>query len=89
MKIKKGFVLREIADTIVVVPTGVLLNEFKGVMNLNETGKFIWELLQENDMTVEEIANKLVEVYGLEKDKALESTVKFIEKLKNVNVFED
>ena len=34
------FVLREIADTIVVVPTGVLLNEFKGVMNLNETGKF-------------------------------------------------
>ena len=56
---------------------------------MNETGKFIWELLQENDMTVEEIANTLVEVYGLEKDKALESTVKFIEKLKNVNVFED
>ncbi len=87
MKIKEGFFLREIADTTVVVPTGILIHEFKGVIHLNETGKFIWELLQE-DITIEEIADKLVEKYKFDQERAIKSTQKFIEQLQNANVFE-
>ena len=87
MKIRKGFVLREIADSIVVVPTGELMKEFKEMINLNSTGKFIWELLQE-DMTVEQIADKLMEKYGIDREKAMQGAQNFAKKLKDANVLE-
>ena len=46
MKIKEGFVTREIADTIVAVPTGKLVNEFQGMIQLTDSSKFVWDLLQ-------------------------------------------
>ncbi len=90
MKIRKGFVLREIADTIVVVPTGELINEMKGMIHLNITGKFIWELLEKEDLTIEEIANRLMKEYGAEfdRERAMQSTEKFVQKLKDANVLE-
>ena len=48
MRVKEGFVIREIAGSIVVVPTGDLLKEYRGMLTLNEAGKFIWELLEQN-----------------------------------------
>lgn len=88
MKIKEGFVLREIADSIVVVPTGNLVNEFKGMINLNRTGKFIWELLKE-DSTTEIIAKKLVETYKIDENKAKEDAEKFVQKLRDAKIIEE
>ena len=88
MKIKDGFVLREIADKIVVVPTGDLINEFNGMINLNGTGKFIWEQLGENT-TVEDIVNKLMQKYGIDENKAKEDTEKFIQKLRDAKIIEE
>lgn len=88
MKIKDGFVLREIADTIVVVPTGELAKEFNGMINLNKTGKFIWELLQIN-LPVEEIANKLAIEYNIDKNKSKNDVEMFINKMKEANIFEE
>ena len=88
MRVKKGFVLREIADTIVVVPTGDLLDEFKGLINLNSTGKFIWGLLQK-DITLEEIADKFAGEYKVDKDTAMQNTEKFVQSLKNANIIEE
>ena len=87
MKIRKGFVLREIADSIVVVPTGDLMKEFKGMINLNATGKFIWELLQE-EMTIDQVADKLMERYGIDQEKAKQGAENFAKKLKEANVLE-
>ena len=56
MKIKEGFVTRKIADTIVAVPTGELVNEFQGMIKLTDSAKFVWDLLQQ-DTTMDEIAN--------------------------------
>lgn len=88
MKIKEGFVLREIADSIVVVPTGNLVNEFKGMINLNRTGKFIWELLKE-DTTIEIITKKLVETYKIDEEKAKADTEKFVQKLRDAKIIEE
>ncbi len=46
MKIKDDFVLRKVADSYVVVPVNSLTLDFNGVMNLNETGAFLFEALQ-------------------------------------------
>ncbi len=88
MRIRKGLVLREIADTIVVVPTGNLIKEINGTIQLNETGKFIWQLLEKEDLSMEEIANQLIEKYKFDQERAIYSTEKFIQKLKDAKVLE-
>ena len=42
MKIKNGFVLRVVGGESVVVPVGEMSKKFHGMINLNETGAFLW-----------------------------------------------
>jgi tRNA U34 5-carboxymethylaminomethyl modifying GTPase MnmE/TrmE len=46
MKIKQGFVVREVAGKSVAVATGALSREFHGMVTLNGTGKFLFEELK-------------------------------------------
>ena len=46
MKIKQGFILREVAGSYLVVAVGEAVKRFNGVINLNETGAFLWRLLE-------------------------------------------
>ncbi len=85
MKIREGFVVREIKDAIVAVPTGDIVREFGGIINLNQTGKFMWEVLEE-DRTVEEVAERLAEKYHVDKERAMRSAEKFIQQLREANV---
>ena len=88
MKIKEGFVTREIADTIVAVPTGDLVNEFQGMIKLTHSSKFVWDLLQE-DVTIEEIADKLSQKYNLDINKAKSDIEKFVNNLKASNLIDE
>lgn len=88
MKVKDGFVTREIANTIVAVPTGELVEEFQGIINLTNSAKFVWDLLQE-DTTIEEISKKLSEKYNIDINRAKEDVEIFIKMLKDSNVIEE
>ena len=88
MKIKAGFVTREIAGTIVAVPTGELVNEFQGMINLTNSAKFVWDLLQE-DITMDEIAVQLSKEYNLDINKAKSDVENFINKLRASNLIEE
>lgn len=88
MKIKDGFLLREIANMIVAVPTGDLVNEFQGIIHLNATSRFMWELL-ENDISENELAQKLVEKYQIDEERAKANVTKFIENLRSTNIIEE
>ena len=88
MKIKAGFILRDVAGKTFVVATGELSKKFKGMITLNETGKFIWKLL-ENDITKEEIVEKMLEVYeGVERSLVEKDVDIFVEKLVRDNILE-
>lgn len=80
MKIKEGFMLRSVADNYVVVPVGKASIEFKGLINLNHVGAFIWKCL-ESDTTVNEVINKVVNEYGIDKELAEKDVNSFINKL--------
>ncbi len=88
MRVKEGFVLREIADSIVVVPTGELLKEYRGMITLNESAKFIWELLQK-DISKEDLVAKFAEEYHLDLEKAEVDAEKFLQTLKENKVLMD
>ena len=88
MKIRNGFILRDVAGKTFVVATGELSKEFAGMITLNETGKFIWNLLQ-NDVTAEEIVNALLSEYeGADREVVEKDVDNFIALLKGDNVLE-
>ena len=80
MKIKKGFVLRVVGGEHVVVPVGEMSKQFHGMINLNETGAFLWKLL-EKDCEKEDLLNALLEEYDVEKSVAESDVCAFITKL--------
>ena len=88
MKIKEGFIIREIAGSFVVVPVGQNLVDFSSMITLNETGAFLWNCLTE-DTTEEILCQKLLSEYeGIEKDEALSDINEFINILKEKNILE-
>ena len=87
MKIKNDFVLRKVADSYVVVPVNSLTLDFNGVMNLNETGAFLFEQLQ-NGIEKEELVWKMLDEYDVTEEKASADIDAFLNKLKDADVFE-
>jgi len=69
MKIKDGFLLREIVGTNVVIPTGERVIEFNGMITLNDVGAFIWSQLQ-NECTFNELLTSILDRYDVDADTA-------------------
>lgn len=88
MKIKNGFVIRDVAGKTFVVATGELSKTFKGMITLNETGKFIWKLL-ENDIEREAIVDAIMKEYDVQDRAMVEKDVNtFIDKLAGDSIIE-
>jgi hypothetical protein len=85
MKIKSGFVIREIAGQYMAVPVGERVNDLHGMIALNETGAFIWKLL-EDEKTEEDLARALTEEYEVSYEEALEAVREFLELILNENL---
>ena len=63
MKIKNGFVLEEVGTGYLAVAVGERAKDFSGLVRMNGTGAFFWELLSENDMTKEELLARVLSEY--------------------------
>lgn len=87
MKIKEDFILRKVADSYVVVPVNKLTLNFNGIINLNETGAFLFELLQ-NGAEREELVSKMLEEYDVTPEKAEKDIDVFISKVKEADILE-
>ncbi len=87
MKIKENFMLRKVADTYVVVPVGAAASEFRGMVNLNEAGAFLWKAL-EVETNEDEVVKKFLEQYDVDEETAGRDVSAFINEIKNSNLFE-
>lgn len=85
MKIKDGYILREVAGSFIVVAVGDAVKDFNGVINLNETGAFLWKIL-ESGATEEELLKKLLEEYDVGEQTAKNDLEKFINKLQEAKL---
>ena len=88
MKIKSGFVVRKIANQYMAVPVGARAKVLHGMLGLNETAAFIWELLKE-ERTEEELAALVFEEYEISEEHALEAVQRFCKSLQEEGVLED
>lgn len=80
MKIKEGFVLRDIGNQTVVVATGEASQDFYGMIKLNQTGKLIWEGISDG-LSEELIISKLLDKYDVDKNKAEFDVRQMIDKM--------
>ena len=87
MKIKKDFILRKVADSYVVVPVNKMTLDFNGIINLNETGAFLFELLQKGAER-EDLINKMLEEYDVDREKAAADIDIFLQKVRDADVLE-
>ena len=87
VKVKGGFILKKIAGSYIVVPLRERIQTFSAVINLNETGAFLWDKLQE-DISEEELIKALMDEYDVDEDRAKADIGVFIDRLSNEKLLE-
>jgi hypothetical protein len=87
MKMKSGFVIKEVSDKLIVIPTGSEVINFRGIMTLNESGKLIIDLLQ-NEIELEEIIKEFERIYNVTYDIAKRDVEAFIDQLRSHNLIQ-
>ena len=89
MKIKSGFVLEEVGGSYLAVAVGARAKEFSGLVRMNGTGAFLWELLSKGDMTRETLLEAMLGEFEVERDVALADIVAFEKKLADNGILEN
>ena len=80
MKQSPDFLLRDVANSVVLVPVGAATERFPGMITLNETGKILWEAL-ETEQTLDSLTAKLLEEYEVTREQAQTDVENFLKKL--------
>lgn len=88
MKISNQFALREIAGNYIIVPFGENTVSFNSMITLNETGAFLWKLL-ENQSTKDELLSRMLEEYEIDEATASQHIDNFITKLIEVGIIKN
>ena len=87
MKIKEGFVLRQVADNWIVLPVGQASVNFNGMMSLNESGALLWQALEKGGDRIA-LAEALLAEYEVEREEALADVDAFLTALTKAGCIE-
>lgn len=87
MKIRDDFILRKISDSYVVVPVGKAVVDFRGMVNLNESGALLFKTLQ-NGADEKELVRVLLNEYDVDESVAKKDVKHFLSKVKDAGIFE-
>ena len=88
MKIKKGFELRKICGENIVIAHGVENIDFTKIITLNESAAFIWQQVEGEDFTEEEMAKFLLDEYEVDETQALADVKALTESWKQAGLVE-
>lgn len=86
MRISKDFIIRKIAGEHVVVPTGKEALKFQGLITVNEVGTFLWEMLQTQDRTMDELLDAVCDEYEADRAEAEKDIGDFLEKIRREGI---
>ena len=74
MKIKNGFVLREMCGENIVTAEGMENINFNKLISLNSTAAFLWKNLEGKEFTEKEMAQLLIDEYGIDMELAMKDS---------------
>lgn len=87
MKLKDGFITYNTGDENLLVATGEAGKSFNGIVRNNETAAFIAELLK-NEITEDEIVNKILGEYDVDEKTARKDVKKLLDTFKREGFLE-
>lgn len=89
MKTKAGFMRRKLGTQEVVVAVGEASKQFSGIIRLNETGAFLWDLLASGDRTEAELVEALLAEYDVSRELATADVAKFVATIRAEGMLDD
>lgn len=87
MKVRSGFKLMKVGVQNLVVAVDERAEEFNGMIRLNPTGAFLWELL-EKEAEKEELVAALLSEYEIDKETAETDADRFLSILTDNGILE-
>lgn len=78
MKLKEGFVLRQVAGSWVVVAVGRTSVSFDGMLSLNDSGALLWKALSEG----RDLVAALTEEYEVSREQAARDVDEFLQTIR-------
>ena len=83
LKIKEGFILRKTGENYIAVTIGEISKEINGMIQLNETGKYLWDQIKDG-IDRETLIQRMTEQFkGLDFETARADLNEF---LKNIQI---
>lgn len=85
MRIKEGFMLREVAGSYAVIPVGKASADFNGMITLNGVGAFLWEQFS-RETTEEQVLQAVLDAYEVEREQAIKNIRIFVKNLREAEL---
>ena len=81
MKFKEGYKVRSMAGENVVIMQGTAGSDMTRIISLNDSSLLLWNELQGKEFEVTDVANILVDNYGIEIETAVTDARAWVAKL--------
>ena len=81
MKINPDFTIQKVGSAYVAVPVGETSKTFHGMLQLNETAAFLWNLMTERDCSEDELVTALLGEYEIDRTTAAADVHRIVEQL--------
>lgn len=88
MRVNDQFILRNIADEYILIPTGQLAFRIKGLIALSESGALLYNRLK-NGCTREELVTALTEAYEVTREEAEQDTDAFLDQMRRLMILQE
>ena len=88
MKIRSGYMLRQVMDVYVVLGIGSEAHNPNQIMSVNETGAFLWGLL-EKGAEKQELVDSLTKEYEVDVQTAEKDVEDFLDRLREKALIEE
>lgn len=85
---KQGFILRNVVDEHILMPTGDNIGVFCGSVVMNDVSAFVWEKLQ-NPISKDDLLQAVLDEFDVDKDKAERDLDVLLFNLKEYGVIEE
>lgn len=87
MKRKKDFILHNVAGEYLLVPIGSQVMDLNGLVTLNSTAAFVWEMLAD-ERTADEIAGSVAEKFNIDITSAGRDVHAFLNEIHEMGLLE-
>lgn len=88
MKIKDGYILRQVAGNSIVIAVGDEALNFNGIITINGSGTFLWEQLAKG-ASKSELLEAMLSEYNIDAETAEKDIEEFVSKLEKANLLDD